>query len=112
MEPDNERYVHYPIALKVGIKPEIIDAIAEERRPTGVDEDEEIVYDLSSERHQNKRVSDHTFERAESASGRRAWWPDGDQCLLHAAGHGDECRPLRDSKGWQEVDALSGVKEA
>lgn len=68
---DYEWYVHYPIALKVGIKPEIANAIADGRRPTGMTENEEIVYDFSSELHKNKRVSDRTFERAEKRFGKK-----------------------------------------
>jgi 4-carboxymuconolactone decarboxylase len=47
---DYEWYVHAPIAAKAGIKPEIIEAIRDGRRPTGMSEDEEIVYDVSTER--------------------------------------------------------------
>ena len=43
---------------------EIADAIAEGRRPAGMSEDEEIVYDFSIELHRNRRVSDVTFQRA------------------------------------------------
>lgn len=68
---DYEWYLHYPIALKVGIKPETIDAIANGRRPTAMSEDEEIVYDFSTELHKNKRVSDRTFERAEKQFGKK-----------------------------------------
>jgi 4-carboxymuconolactone decarboxylase len=68
---DYEWYVHQPIALKVGIKPEIAAAIADGRRPTGLSEDEEIVYDFSTELHRNKRVSDRTFERAERRFGKK-----------------------------------------
>jgi 4-carboxymuconolactone decarboxylase len=68
---DYEWYVHYPIALKVGIKPEVADAIADGRRPTGMSEDEEIVYDFSTELHRNKRVSDRTFERADKRFGKK-----------------------------------------
>jgi 4-carboxymuconolactone decarboxylase len=35
-------------------------------------EDEEIVYDFSSELHRNKRVSDSTFARAEKRFGKPA----------------------------------------
>ena len=66
---DYEWYVHYPIALKAGIKPEIASAIADGRRPVGMSEDEEIVYDYSIELHRNKRVSDRSFERAEKRFG-------------------------------------------
>jgi len=68
---DYEWYVHYPIALKVGIKPEIADAVADGRRPTGMSEDEETVYDFLTELHANKRVSDRTFERAEGRFGKK-----------------------------------------
>ncbi len=61
---DYEWYVHYPIALKAGISQAIADAIADGRRPSGMSEDEEIVYDFSIELHRNKRVSDATYERA------------------------------------------------
>lgn len=61
---DYEWYAHYPIALEVGIDREIADAIAEGRRPAGMSEDEEIVYDFSIELHRNRRVSDVTFQRA------------------------------------------------
>src|SRR3984893_18580712 len=40
---------HYPVAIKTGISPEILKAIAEGRRPTGMPEDEEGVYDFCDE---------------------------------------------------------------
>jgi 4-carboxymuconolactone decarboxylase len=61
---DYEWYVHAPIALKQGISQEIIDAIAQGRRPTGMNEDQEIVYDFTIELHRNRRISDATYERA------------------------------------------------
>lgn len=67
---DYEWHVHAPIAAKVGIKPEIIEAIRDGRRPTGMSEDEEIVYDFTTELQQNKRVSDTTFARAEKQFGK------------------------------------------
>jgi 4-carboxymuconolactone decarboxylase len=68
---DYEWYVHHPIALKVGIKAEVAAAIADGRRPAGMSDDEEIVYDFSTELHRNKRVSDRTFERAEKRFGKK-----------------------------------------
>jgi 4-carboxymuconolactone decarboxylase len=68
---DYEWHVHHPIALKAGIKPAIADAIAEGRRPAGMSEDEEIVYEFSTELHRNKRVSDTTYARAEKRFGRQ-----------------------------------------
>jgi 4-carboxymuconolactone decarboxylase len=55
---------HRPLALKAGLKAEIAAAIAEGRRPVGMAQDEEIVYDLLTEALQNKSVSDATYERA------------------------------------------------
>jgi 4-carboxymuconolactone decarboxylase len=68
---DYEWYGHYPIALKVGIKPAIADAIADGRRPVGMSDDEESVYDFSIELHRNKRVSDATFARVEKRFGKQ-----------------------------------------
>jgi 4-carboxymuconolactone decarboxylase len=56
--------LHEPIAVKAGIKPEIAEAIGEGRRPQGMSEDEETVYEFSSELHRNKSVSDATYARA------------------------------------------------
>lgn len=59
-----EWWAHYRQALEAGIKREIADAIAEGRRPTGMAEDEEIVYDLLTEVLNNKGASDATYARA------------------------------------------------
>jgi 4-carboxymuconolactone decarboxylase len=66
---DYEWSVHAPIALKAGIRSQIIDAIADGRRPRGMSADEEIVYDFTTELLQNKQVSDGTFDRAKSRFG-------------------------------------------
>jgi 4-carboxymuconolactone decarboxylase len=54
---------HHPLALKAGLKPEIAEAIADGRRPTGMAKDEEVVYDVLTEVLQNKSVSDATYAR-------------------------------------------------
>src|ERR1700722_15740344 len=61
--------VHYPIALKSGIRKEVADDIAVGRRPTAMSPDEETVFDFTSELLRNKQVSDATFERAKSRLG-------------------------------------------
>jgi 4-carboxymuconolactone decarboxylase len=66
---DFEWAVHYPIALKAGIRPEVADAIAEGRRPTTLSAEEEIVYDYAMELLKNKQVSNVTFERAKARFG-------------------------------------------
>lgn len=68
---DYEWMVHQPIAVEVGIKASITEAIAQGRRPQGMSDDEEIVYDFSTELHKNKHVSDHTFARAEKRFGKQ-----------------------------------------
>ena len=66
---DYEWSVHYPIALKAGIRPEVADAIANGRRPNALSADEEIVYDYAMELMKNKHVSNATFERAKARFG-------------------------------------------
>ena len=68
---DYEWYVHYPLALKAGIRPEVADAIGAGRSPPGLSEDEQIVYDFSTELHRAKAVSDATFGRAEKRFGKQ-----------------------------------------
>jgi 4-carboxymuconolactone decarboxylase len=66
---DYEWSVHYPIALKAGIKQDVADAIAAGRRPPVLSSDEEIVYDYTSELLHNKQVSNATFDRAKARFG-------------------------------------------
>ena len=56
--------IHEPIVLKAGVKPEIIKAIADGRRPVGMSEDEDILYNFCMELHTNKNISDVTYDRA------------------------------------------------
>ena len=67
---DFEWYAHAPIAAKAGISPEIIAAIRDGRRPSGMSDDEALVYDFTAELHQFKRVSDATWGRAEQRFGK------------------------------------------
>ncbi|HEY4039317.1 MAG TPA: carboxymuconolactone decarboxylase family protein, partial [Burkholderiaceae bacterium] len=61
---DYEWFVHYPLALKAGVKPEIAQAIAEGRRPPQMSEDQDTVYSFLTELSRNKQVSNPTFNRA------------------------------------------------
>jgi 4-carboxymuconolactone decarboxylase len=56
--------IHESIAIKSGIKAEVVKAIADGRYPTHMSEDEQIVYDFCTELHVNKSVADLTYERA------------------------------------------------
>jgi 4-carboxymuconolactone decarboxylase len=60
---------HEAIAMKAGLKPEIITAIKEGRRPRGMMEDEESLYDFCMELQRSKGVSDATYDRALKALG-------------------------------------------
>jgi len=60
---------HQPLALKAGLNQDIISAITEGRRPTGMAADEEIVYDFCNELRQNQSISDATYTRAVSKFG-------------------------------------------
>jgi 4-carboxymuconolactone decarboxylase len=55
---------HSQTAMKNGLSPEIVKALAEGRRPTGMAEDEEIIYDFCTELFKHQSVSDYTYGRA------------------------------------------------
>ena len=59
-----EWYAHSRFALEAGISPEIIGAIAADRRPDGLSRVRTAVYDFCIELHEEGRVSEATFERA------------------------------------------------
>ncbi|MGA2552550.1 MAG: carboxymuconolactone decarboxylase family protein [Burkholderiaceae bacterium] len=68
---DFEWSIHAPIALKMGIGKDTVDAIADGRRPEAMPEDEQVVYDFAEELLRHKRVSDVTYARAEKRLGRK-----------------------------------------
>jgi 4-carboxymuconolactone decarboxylase len=55
---------HAPAAIKAGLKPEIVAAVAEGRRPNQMAEDESALYDLLTELLHTHGVSDPTYARA------------------------------------------------
>ncbi len=59
-----EWFAHYPLALKAGLRAEVADAIAEGRRPSGMAQDEQAVYDFCDELMRTQGVSDATYARA------------------------------------------------
>ena len=56
--------VHAPLAQQGGLKPSIVEAIADGRRPEGMADDEDAVYSLCDELHRTQGVSDATYARA------------------------------------------------
>ena len=57
---------HYPLAIEQGFSAEMAKAVAEGRRPEGMVDEEEILYDFCMELQRNHSVSDATYERAVS----------------------------------------------
>jgi 4-carboxymuconolactone decarboxylase len=61
----NEEWsAHYPLAIDEGFSADMARAIAEGRRPEGMVEEEQILYDFCMELQRNRSVSDVTYERA------------------------------------------------
>ncbi|MGH8674470.1 MAG: carboxymuconolactone decarboxylase family protein [Burkholderiales bacterium] len=61
--------VHAPLALKNGIEQQIVDALAEGRRPKGMADDEEIAYEVCEELSRTKSLCDTTYRRAVESFG-------------------------------------------
>jgi 4-carboxymuconolactone decarboxylase len=66
-----EWQAHHRSALQAGLSASICDAIAEGRRPAGMQKDEEALYNFVSELLNTKQVSDATFNAAKSVFGER-----------------------------------------
>ena len=62
---------HHKYALKAGLSPEIIEAVAVGKRPANMQRDEEIVYNFCTELIDTKQVSDATFHAAVDKFGER-----------------------------------------
>lgn len=66
-----EWQAHKVFALEAGLSAAVIDDIHAGRRPAGMQPDEVLVYDFSTELRENRRVSDATFKRAVSLLGEK-----------------------------------------
>jgi 4-carboxymuconolactone decarboxylase len=55
--------VHYPIAIKAGVTPEVARAIAERRRPEGMTAEEATLYDFCDELMRTQAVGDAAYAR-------------------------------------------------
>lgn len=60
---------HEPLARRAGLKPDIVSAIADGRRPPAMAEDEDVLYTFCDELQRNQSVSDATYARAVAAFG-------------------------------------------
>jgi 4-carboxymuconolactone decarboxylase len=61
--------IHRPIALKAGLREEVIEAVAEGRRPEALAEDEQAAWDFLYELRSNRKVSDRTYALAKGQFG-------------------------------------------
>jgi 4-carboxymuconolactone decarboxylase len=61
--------LHAPIAIKAGVDPTIVEAIADGRRPERMSEEEAILYDFCTELLHDRSVSEATCERTLSKFG-------------------------------------------
>jgi len=59
-----EWHAHQPLAIKGGLRAEVVKAIADGRRPDAMAEDEDAVYTLWDELQRNQSVTDATYARA------------------------------------------------
>src|SRR5262249_12641803 len=66
-----EWQAHHRSALQAGLSAAIADAIAEGRRPSAMQQDEEAIYNFCSELLTTKQVSDATFDAVKNAFGER-----------------------------------------
>ena len=64
--------IHVPIALREGVRPETVTAIAHGQRPASMAEDEAFVHDFCTELQERQEVSDATWERGIAAFGEQA----------------------------------------
>jgi len=64
-----EWWAHYPIALKAGLSEAVANDIKEGRRPTSMQPDEEVVYDVCIELLRDRNLTDATFKRAKDMLG-------------------------------------------
>ena len=63
---------HYPLAIEGGLSPDIAAAIADGRRPAGMADDEEALYDFCTALHRDGRVSDAVYARTLAEFGEQA----------------------------------------
>jgi 4-carboxymuconolactone decarboxylase len=72
MWTQNFEWVHHrPIAEKAGLRPALIDALAEGRRPDAMAMDEAAIYDFLDELGRTRAVSDATYRRAVAMFGEK-----------------------------------------
>jgi len=59
-----EWFAHYPLALKAGLDPKVLGAIAVGKRPDSMKDDEAALYDLATALYRDRKVSDPVYKAA------------------------------------------------
>jgi len=59
-----EWFAHSALAIKAGLDPKIIDALAKKKRPSKMTEQQASVYEFCTQLHHKKKVSDGAYARA------------------------------------------------
>jgi 4-carboxymuconolactone decarboxylase len=77
-----EWFAHSAMALKAGLRPEIVAALANNKRPPGMQEDEAAVYRFCSQLHRRKKVGDKAYQRVVALFGEQ-----GAMDLIGACGY-------------------------
>ena len=62
---------HYPLALKQGMSASVLEDLSHGKTPVGMNDDETLVYQFSTEVHRDKTVSDATYAKALARFGER-----------------------------------------
>lgn len=62
-----EWYAHYPLAIKAGLDEKVAAELAEGKRPSGMKDDEVLVYDFSTQPHHKHNVDDDLQSRGREA---------------------------------------------
>jgi 4-carboxymuconolactone decarboxylase len=70
-ESKYEWFAHKPLAVKGGLAESIADDLAQNKRPSNMKADEEVVYDMCMALHKTHFVDDALFKRAVSVLGER-----------------------------------------
>ena len=66
-----EWYAHHLLAMKAGLPAEVAAAVAEGRKPDGMDADQALVWEFCTEMHRTKAVSDATYAAVKDRFGER-----------------------------------------
>ena len=66
-----EWYAHAPLALKAGLNPDVLKAIGEGRKPDTMKDDEDIVWEFTTQLRRDRNVDDAIYARALEKFGER-----------------------------------------